>query len=397
MLLASGMKPQRNALVTVAALSVSIGLMAPASGTANVAAPHRDQKTTPVILQVPTEPSWFKGMDGRFHLQYEVLLTNAVPIEAQVKAIDILGKGGRSVARLSGDELASRMGLQGSAPTTTMNPNSTIPVWIDLTVNKRRSVPRTVKHRLTITIPDGLPIGPRITYTAPRVAVARQAARVIAPPLPGGRWVGVIGAHRRALAPIDGRLRLGQRFAVDFAARLNRTGRTHRGSSSKNSSYFNYGTPLLAVGDGKVVAAVDRYPSQIPNAQVPVTGDALDGNHVIIKLDDGVYAGYAHMKPGSVRVRPGQRVKAGQVLGRLGNSGGSTGPHLHFQLMDRPSLLDANGLPFTIDRLRFNGVIPDLEAFVEEDLLGNPVQFNPSGAGKRREQGFDEAAVVTFR
>lgn len=65
--------------------------------------------------------------------------------------------------------------------------------------------------------------------------------------------------------------------------------------------------------------------------------------------------------------------------------------------MDRPSLLDANGLPFTIDRLRFNGVIPDLEAFVEEDLLGNPVQFNPSGAGKRREQGFDEAAVVTFR
>lgn len=136
----------------------------------------------------------------------------------------------------------------------------------------------------------------------------------------------MIGAHRRALAPIDGRLRLGQRFAVDFAARLNRTGRTHRGSSSKNSSYFNYGTPLLAVGDGKVVAAVDRYPSQIPNAQVPVTGDALDGNHVIIKLDDGVYAGYAHMKPGSVRVRPGQRVKAGQVLGRLGNSGQHRAP-----------------------------------------------------------------------
>ncbi len=391
------MNPLRNALVTIAALSLSSGLIAPASGTAGVAAPHRDQKTTPVISEVTTEPSWFKGMDGRFHLQYELLLTNAVPIEAQVKAIDILGNGGRSVARLSGDELASRMGSQGEAPTTTMSPNSTVPVWIDLTLSKRRSVPRTVKHRLTITIPDGLPIGPRITYTATSVAVSRRAARVLAPPLPGGRWVGVIGAHRRALAPINGRLRLGQRFAVDFAARLNRAGRTHRGSASKNSSYFNYGTPLLAVGAGKVVAAVDGYPDQIPNAPVPVAGDALDGNFVIIKLDDGVYAGYAHIKPGSVRVRPGQRVTAGQVIGRLGNSGNTTGPHLHFQLMDRPSLLDANGLPFTIDRFRFKGVVPDLEALIEADRVGTPVQFNSSGAGTRRDQGFDDDAVVAFR
>lgn len=391
------MKPLRNALVTIAALSLSSGLIAPASGTAGVAAPHRDQKTTPVISEVITEPSWFKGMDGRFHMQYELLLTNAVAIETQVKAIDILGNGGRSIARLSGDELASRMGSQGEAPTTKMSPNSTVPVWIDLSLSKRRSVPKTVKHRLTIAIPDGFPIGPRITYTGTSVAVSRRAARVLAPPLPGGRWVGVIGAHRRALAPINGRLRLGQRFAVDFAARLNRAGVTHRGSASKNSSYFNYGTPLLAVGAGKVVAAVDRYPDQIPNAPVPVTGNALDGNVVIIKLDDGVYAGYAHIKPGSVRVRPGQRVTAGQVIGRLGNSGNTTGPHLHFQLMDRPSLLDANGLPFTIDRFRFKGVVPDLEALIEADRVGTPVQFNSSGAGTRRDQGFDDAAVVTFR
>ena len=391
------MKPQRNALVTMAALSVSIGLIAPASGTADLAAPARSDKLTPVVLDVPTTPSWFKGMDDRFHLQYELFLTNAVPVEAQVKAIDILGKGGRSLARLSGDELAASMGALGEAPTTTMSPYTTVPVWIDLTLNKRRSVPRTVKHRLTITVPDGLPIGPTVGYTARGVAVARRAARVIAPPLPGGRWVGVIGAHRRALNPVNGRWQLAQRFAVDFSARLNRAGLTHRGSASKNSSYFNYGTPLLAVGAGKVVVAVDGYPDQIPNAPATVPNEALDGNHVIIKLDDGVYAGYAHIKPGSVRVRPGQRVRAGQVLGRLGNSGNTTGPHLHFQLMDRPSLLDADGLPFTIDRFRFNGVVPDLDAFVEADRVGTPVQFDSAGAGKRREQGFNDTSVVTFR
>ncbi len=388
----------RNVLVAIAALTVSVSLVAaPAIGASEATAPARSQKITPVIVDVPSTPSWFKGMDGRFHLQYELLLTNAVPIEAQVKAIDILGKGGRSVARLSGDELAASMGAQGEAPTTTMSANSTVPVWIDLTLSKRRSVPRRVRHRLTVTVPDGLPVGPRITYTAKGVAVARRSARVIAPPLPGGRWVGVIGAHRRALAPVNGRLRLGQRFAVDFSARLNGAGRTHRGSASKNSSYFNYGTPLLAVGDGKVVVAVDDYPNQVPNAPVPVTDEALDGNHVIIKLDAGVYAGYAHIKPGSVRVSPGQRVRAGQVLGRLGNSGNTTGPHLHFQLMDRPSLLDANGLPFTIDRFRFDGVVPDLGAFVESDLVGTPVLFDSSGKGKRREQGFNDIDVVTFR
>lgn len=70
---------------------------------------------------------------------------------------------------------------------------------------------------------------------------------------------------------------------------------------------------------------------------------------------------------------------------------------LHFQLIDRPSLLDSNGLPFTIDRFRLDGVVPSLETFVEADRVGTPVQFDSAGAGKRREQGFNDIDVVTFR
>ena len=64
--------------------------------------------------------------------------------------------------------------------------------------------------------------------------------------------------NRRALQAVNGQLRLSQRFAVDFAARLDAEGRTHVGDPDQNASYFNYGQPVLAVGDGKVVEAVSR-------------------------------------------------------------------------------------------------------------------------------------------
>ena len=91
--------------------------------------------------------------------------------------------------------------------------------------------------------------------------------------------------------------------------------------------------------------AVDRFPDQIPNAPTPVTIREADGNHVILALGDGRYAFYAHLEPNSVRVKRGDGVREGEVLGRLGNSRSSTGPHLHFHVMNRPSALAADGLP----------------------------------------------------
>jgi murein DD-endopeptidase MepM/ murein hydrolase activator NlpD len=70
----------------------------------------------------------------------------------------------------------------------------------------------------------------------------------------------------------------------------------------------------------------------------------LAGNHVITETA-GTYALYAHLAPGSVAVTRGQRVRAGEVLGRVGHTGNSTAPHLHFQLMDSPDPLQARGVP----------------------------------------------------
>jgi murein DD-endopeptidase MepM/ murein hydrolase activator NlpD len=79
------------------------------------------------------------------------------------------------------------------------------------------------------------------------------------------------------------------------------------------------------------------------------------GNHVVLDLGGGVYAALAHLRRGSVLVRPGDRVAAGQPLAACGNSGNSTEPHLHFQLQDHPSVLLAAGLPLRFARYQVAG------------------------------------------
>jgi murein DD-endopeptidase MepM/ murein hydrolase activator NlpD len=81
----------------------------------------------------------------------------------------------------------------------------------------------------------------------------------------------------------------------------------------------------------------------------------VGGNHVIVDLGGGHYAFYAHLKPGSIRVRAGDRVHRGQVLGLVGNSGNSTEPHLHFHVSDANSPLGSEGVPYAYDRFDLVG------------------------------------------
>jgi hypothetical protein len=383
------------ALVAAAAL-VSSGLAA-AGSRGVVSARAAADAFTPVLQSVPSPPRWFEGDDGRVHLEYELLLTNASPVIVKVASLEVLDGRGRLISRLAGERLRSAMGWPAAkGPSTELQPFSVGIAWLDLTFAAANAVPRRVEHRLTVNLPAGVPGPSVISDTGASVAVERRAATVIASPLRGGRWVAVVGAHRRAIQPVNGGLHDAQRFAVDFAARLDSTGHTHVGDPARNSSYFNYGQAVLAVGRGTVIVAVDRYPDQIPNHPGAVGLAAADGNHVIIRLADGVFAGYAHLKPGSVRVRVGQRVRTGQVLGRLGNSGDTSGPHLHFELMTRPSLLDADGLPFVLQRFRLDGRVPSFEALLGADMAGSRVPINRSVAGQHRRQGFSDLDVVTF-
>ena len=122
----------------------------------------------------------------------------------------------------------------------------------------------------------------------------------------------------------------------------------------------------------------DGLPEQTPGKfPTDISPDAADGNAVILDLGNHRYCMYAHMQPGSIRVHARDKVHRGQVLGLVGNSGNSIAPHLHFQVMDSPSSLASNGLPYEIDNFQVTGKTPGTEAFDEAEAKGAPLTIVP--------------------
>jgi hypothetical protein len=139
----------------------------------------------------------------------------------------------------------------------------------------------------------------------------------------------------------------GQRFAYDFL--VMRDGKSRRGDGAQPADYFCWDTPILAPADGTVATMVDGLPDQKIGARDPTHAA---GNHVVLDLGHGEFALLAHLREGSIAVKPGDAVKAGQPIGRCGNSGNTTEPHLHFHLQDAARFGEGEGLPaFFVDYL----------------------------------------------
>jgi murein DD-endopeptidase MepM/ murein hydrolase activator NlpD len=181
---------------------------------------------------------------------------------------------------------------------------------------------------------------------------------VIAAPVPGTGWLNANGCcedpnspHRMTLVASGGSYTTPEMFAIDWIRETGGTFYTGRGMA--NTDWPGFGVPLHAVADGTVVSTTDGLPDIPPLRDNPNLGRPEDyaGNNVMVRIAPHRYAVFDHMVTGSVRVRPGQRVRTGQVLGLLGNSGNSgntDGPHLHFGIQTRPDSLSAS-VPFKID------------------------------------------------
>jgi murein DD-endopeptidase MepM/ murein hydrolase activator NlpD len=131
-----------------------------------------------------------------------------------------------------------------------------------------------------------------------------------------------------------------QRHAVD-AVMLDDAGVSHRGEGRQNPEFYAYGQPLFAVADGSVVTVVDGVPDNPPGQ---TNRFFVPGNMVVLRHGEAVFSVYAHLIPGSTTLEVGQAVKAGAVVGRVGNSGNSSEAHLHFQLQDGPRFEQSWGL-----------------------------------------------------
>ena len=316
-------------------------------------------RTFPVDLTVPVAPTAFRAA-GKTNLVYELHLTSFRLGEVEWKRLDVLGDDGQTLASYAGadlDGILTRPGSAGARDVRRIGPGmrAVAFVWVALD----GPAPRRLRHRAAFAIPASASGRERVVEG---VAVAvRPSPIVIGPPVRGGSWVARFGAsntsfHRRGLQPIDGGARISQRFAVDWN-RFGPGGIEFVGEGKKNDDYSVYGQEVIAVADGVIAKAITNIPENTPGSQnpaVPITIETAGGNVVSLQLADGTFATYAHLQGNSITVKEGQRVRRGDVLGRVGNSGNATGPHLHFQVATAPGL-EGEGVPYLFDSFQVVG------------------------------------------
>jgi hypothetical protein len=366
-------------------------------GVAGVTVPDSFSPVVVTPIGAPTFP-WV-GSDERYHVSYDLQLTNASTLPAMLSAVDVVDarRPDTVVTSITAAQLVdphcpfgdcNRLRVLPSSQATdaVLDPGESRALLVDLAFDAVDQVPETVAHRLILTGAAGPPAREPtpMSYLAAPFDIASGSPRVISPPLRGDDWVAFNGCcgtgfpHRPSLSTFSGRLDNSQRFAIDWI-RLGDQGEVYSGDRTDNESYVGYGAPVYAVADGTVTSTLDTVDAGTPGilpATDPVLGpkitiETVDGNNVILDLGDGVWAMYAHLQRGSLLVKTGDRVTKGQPIAVLGNTGNSNAPHLHFQLMNGPSILQADGLPYVLDAFTYEGqVSPEVVAAADDNLSG---------------------------
>lgn len=178
--------------------------------------------------------------------------------------------------------------------------------------------------------------------------------------------------HFSAQITYNGVTRVPQRFAQDWINLDPGTRQVALGNASLARNYYGFGKEIYAVANGTVADVLDGLPGiETIYSAPPATFATAAGNYVILDLEDGKYACYAHMVQGSVRVKKGDFVHEGDLLGLMGNSGNSDLPHLHFQVVeDVPMFLGAEGYPHVYRSFEVMGTINETRAIKRMSLPG---------------------------
>jgi len=325
-----------------------------------VAAVHAEEHSAmPVEVLAPIAPTPV-SVGGATRLFYELHLSSYATHDVNMDELEVLN--GDTGAVLTDDKgaalnaLLAHPGMKSPPADSRGMPAGGIAVlFMETTLPVGVATPKSLRWRLRFSrLAPADPKNPKpdlppIEGVTP---IDGRAPITIGFPLPPGTWVAANGpsntsGHRRSLQVVDGRARIAQRFAIDWV-KLGPDGRLFHGDKAANANWYGFGADVLAVADATVSAAHDGIPENKPSDKraVPITLVTIGGNYLILDLGAGRYAFYAHLQPGSQRVHVGDKVRRGQVLALLGNTGNSDAPHLHFHVSDANNPLGAEGLPY---------------------------------------------------
>ena len=317
------------------------------------------------------------GSDGLRHLAYELDITN---FYGDTGTLNLTGvtvfaeDSSMPLASFSDVGLAALL-----APNTDLQPDNSLAIkggghaviFLWLTLPKEASPPNRLRHHLDFRTEKGAVQAADDVF----VNVVKSPPVVIGPPL-RGLWLADEGPgyaqshHWGSLVAENGRLTIPQRYAIDFFG-LDTKGHAVRVpveklAESRLEDWAGFDSEVLAVADGVVSQIQDGIPDHKPlspqTEPTELTPAALYGNFVILEIAPHVFAHYAHLRAGSVRVKTGDHVRRGDILGRLGDTGSAGAPHLHFHVSDTMGFAGSEGLPFVFDSLTLAGHASESEA-----------------------------------
>ncbi len=306
-------------------------------------------------------------VSGKSMLVYELHLTNFSAAHLRLQDLQVVGEAG-TLLELSGDALTRAMGrpdlpAKGSDPLL-------IPAGVRAVVYLAVDAPDLAHRHISQVIRFSREDGSEATAQGGGFDVASSDPVILGAPLKGGPWVAVYSAqwtrgHRRVLYTVAGKVRIPGRFAIDWI-KVDNAGKHAHGDGSRPAQWLGYGEPVLAVADAVVSAAMDDLPEPTDvRADRRVAMQDAAGNYVALDLGQGRHVFYEHLKPGSIKVHAGDRVKRGQVIALLGYTGSTTGPHLHLHVSDGTTPLDAEGVPYAFGQFERLGRFSDARAFGE--------------------------------
>ena len=395
----------------------------------------------PVDLQVPMPPTPVKA-DGKWYLLYELNVTNLGPNNLELMRVEVLrDRAKRPMATYTDEELSRRLkpGMlvtviaeEGRSESSVILEGGNLLVaetagaedfriesssdeqepqvigrgnravmYMLMTVQREADIPAALHHRLFFKSHSAAGNSQEVVVEGARVTVNRKAPLVLSAPLRGAGWVAAEGPsnndnhHRQAIIVIGGKARIAARFAIDWT-RIDADGRFVQGDSANNANWHPYGAEVLAVANAVVADVKDGIPENEGGTgkwAVPLTLEVGAGNYVMLDLGKSNFAVYAHLQPKSIRVRVGQKVRRGQVLGLLGNSGHSYSPHLHFHVANGNSLWAAEGVPYVFDSFEVQGVVPITNGTAPDEAWKPPPNAKTD---KRRMEIPIENAVIRF-
>ncbi len=324
------------------------------------------EQPSAILVQPIHDAQVVPGDDGKDHVEYELMVVNVYLEPVTLTSVTVLDPAGKELGRIDGATLAAAtQALLTRTPTPAIDPSAAVAADVDLALEPG-TAPERVTHRIDYSVPDPkraliIDIGETVV-NGPEVAIDRRAPIVIAPPIKGDGWLVSSGCcspnvHRDLRLAINGaRIGTPETFAIDWARVKN--DRIYDGDGSQNEQHYAFGADLLAVADATVVVVQDGEPEQVPNVRlVPQKSTELAGNLVVLELEPDVFAAYVHLQPGSITVKVGDKVKVGQHLAHLGNSGSSSGPHLHFGLLDQANLFTGRSLPYVLQQFTLVGTV----------------------------------------